>query len=64
MQTAMLHGNHIDGFFLTHTQSLEIIDFDIILPYQNSSNIQGCSDTPIYFTFKIYPWIPYQECFQ
>ena len=30
MQTVMPHENHVDEFFLTHTQSPEIINFDII----------------------------------
>ena len=30
MQTVIPHENHFDGFFLTHTQSPEIINFDII----------------------------------
>ena len=30
MQTGIPHENHIDGFFLNHTQSPEINTFDII----------------------------------
>ena len=30
MQTVIPHENHVDGFSLTHAQSLEIINFDII----------------------------------
>ena len=32
MQTVLPHENRIEGFFLTHTQSPEIINFDIISP--------------------------------
>ena len=49
------HENHFDGFLLAHTQSPEIIRFDIIcyylsgllfLPHQNSLDIRGYPDTP------------------
>ena len=41
MQTVLPHENYVEDFFLTHTQSLEIIKVDIILPYQNSLDIWG-----------------------
>ena len=52
MQTAIPHENHVDGFFLTHIQSPNIINLTSILPYHNSPNIQGYSDTPLYHTWK------------
>ena len=30
MQTVMPHENHVDGFFQTYNQFLEITNFDII----------------------------------
>ena len=53
MQTVIPHGNHLDGFLLTHTQSPIIIHFDVIFfPFQNTPDIQGYSDTPFYFILK------------
>ena len=53
MQTVKPHENHAKClFFLTHTQSPEIINFDIFLPYQNSPDIMSNSGTSIYLTLK------------
>ena len=45
MQTVLPHENHVEGFSLTHTQSQETINFDTILPFQNSPDIGGYYDT-------------------
>ena len=53
MQTVMRQENHVDSFILAHPQSPKIINFDIIFPYQNDTDLRGYSDTPpIYFTLR------------
>ena len=44
MQTVVPRENHVDSFFLTHNQSPEIMNLDVIFPYMNSPDILGCSD--------------------
>ena len=64
MQTVLPHENPVDNFFLTHTQTHKSSILTSFLPYQNSSNVQGYSDT-LFFTLKrLYHWFPYLECFQ
>ena len=46
MQAIIPYENHIDGFFLTHSQSPEIINFDSIFPYQNSPDFRAILITP------------------
>ena len=41
MQTVITHENHLDGFFLTHAQSSEVIILTSFLSYQNSPNIRA-----------------------
>ena len=52
MQKVLPHENHVEGFFLGHAQSREIINVDIILYNENSPDIQGYSDTSICFTLE------------
>ena len=50
MQIGIPHESHVDSFLIPSPQKSSI--FTSLLPFQNSSDIQGYSDIPIYFTSK------------
>ena len=48
VQTVLPHDDdHVEGFFLTHTQSPLVINFDMFFPYQNIPDIRGFSEKMI-----------------
>ena len=49
--TVAPHENHADGFFLTHIQSQQIINFDIFFPTRVAPH-SGLFCYPLYFTLK------------